>query len=601
MSELSLAMRLQLKNELTRPLKAALGEVQASSKALELALKGVDRAANDTARSVASIGRGDPLRGINSDLMTMRGLLREIASGAGRAMRELGRRNMGTVRGGLRGANMAFQGVQAGSLALKYQMQKPIDYELRLAHLANTAYADRDTAGRKAGALDMNSAIMGAVRTGRGSRDQAVEALDTLIASGALSIDESKALLPSLVKGATASGSDANALAQIAIRAKQSFGISGAQLPQLLDMALTAGQAGGFELKDMAKWLPQQMAAGRMSGMKGTGDFARLLALNQLTVTTAGSKDEAGNNLVNLLAKINSQDTANDAKKLGIDLSGTLSKARSQGIDPVTAFTALVKGEALKDKQYVALRDQASRAGTPEEKQATYGAMADILQGKAVGKLIQDRQALMALVAIMNNGDQLGGLMDRINGGGGAIDKNFAVIGDTYASKSQGLASEQEFAKTALFGPLAGPMGALAEQTTALYQKYPALGEAMEGLKIAANAATAALAAAGITGLVTSGGGAAAALGAAGVAGTAGRFAMMAGGAGLAGAAGYGAGTLAYNSGLGDWIGKYADKIGSTDSNMAKAGFTITNKIMLDGRQIAESNNRVAEMNNRRN
>lgn len=597
MSELSLAMRLQLKNELTKPLKTALTDVEKASRGLERALKGVDDGAKAAAASVSAIGRGDPLRGINAELATTRGLLREIAGWAGRG---LGRGALGAGqmawRGG-RAANMAFQGVQAGNMALQYQMGKPIDYELRLAHLANTAYADRDTAGRKSGAIDLNTAIMGAVRHGRGSRDQAVEALDTMVASGALSIDESKALLPTLVRGSTASGADVAQLAQIAVRAKQTFGISTAQLPQLLDMALTSGQAGGFELKDMAKWLPQQMAAGRMSGMKGMGDFNRLLALNQFSVMTAGSKDEAGNNLVNLLTKLNSQDTANDAKKLGIDLSGTLAAARGKGIDPITAFTGLINQEAMKDKQYVSLRQKSAAGGAPEDQRATWGAMADILQGKAVGKLIQDRQALMGLISFMSNADQMDAMMARSGAGAGAIDKNFAVIGDTFASKRQGLEAEQDNARTQLFGALSGPMGTLAERTTELYQKYPALGEAMEGLKIAANAATAALAAAGVTGMISGAGGLAGAAGAAGaVGGAAGRLA----GAGLALGGGYALGTIAYNNGLGDVLGRWIDKATGLEAKTA-GQFTITNKVMLDGRQIAEANNRVNEMTARRN
>ena len=81
-----------------------------------------------------------------------------------------------------------------------------------------------------------------------------------------------------------------------------------------MNMAMSAGQAGGFELKDMAKWLPQQMAAASMSGMSGRAGFAKLAALNQAAMITAGNKEEAGNNVVNLLGKINSNDTAADAK-----------------------------------------------------------------------------------------------------------------------------------------------------------------------------------------------------------------------------------------------------------------------------------------------
>lgn len=47
-------------------------------------------------------------------------------------------------------------------------------------------------------------------------------------------------------------------------------------------MAIKAGQAGSFELADMAKYLPEQLANAGNAGMKGLDDFATLLGLNQL-------------------------------------------------------------------------------------------------------------------------------------------------------------------------------------------------------------------------------------------------------------------------------------------------------------------------------
>jgi hypothetical protein len=75
--------------------------------------------------------------------------------------------------------------------------------------------------------------------------------------------------LPTLQKYSTASGADAKDLAQIAIRLKQSFGITDEQLPTALNMAIKSGQLGSFELKDQAKWLPQQLAAANALGMRG--------------------------------------------------------------------------------------------------------------------------------------------------------------------------------------------------------------------------------------------------------------------------------------------------------------------------------------------
>ncbi|MFX7140141.1 hypothetical protein ABTH88_19650, partial [Acinetobacter baumannii] len=79
------------------------------------------------------------------------------------------------------------------------------------------------------------------------------------------------------------------------------------------------------------------MAEAATLGMKGERGLAQLLALNQAAITTAGSTDAAGNNVVNLLSKINSSDTQNDFKKQGINLTGSLQAAAGKGIDPITA------------------------------------------------------------------------------------------------------------------------------------------------------------------------------------------------------------------------------------------------------------------------
>ncbi|MDR2838410.1 MAG: phage tail tape measure protein, partial [Azonexus sp.] len=76
---------------------------------------------------------------------------------------------------------------------------------------------------------------------------------DTMIASGVVSNADAIKMLPGIMKAATAANTNATDLATIAIRAQQTFKISADDLPQVLSSALAAGQAGGFELKDMGR------------------------------------------------------------------------------------------------------------------------------------------------------------------------------------------------------------------------------------------------------------------------------------------------------------------------------------------------------------
>lgn len=421
----------------------------------------------------------------------------------------------------------AVAGATAAGYVLKPAAEKAMAYDLRLAHMANTAYADRDVAGRKAGARQLDSAIVAAIQRGGGTRDQAAETLDALIASGAMSVSDASGLLPTLMKSATASGADASALANIAIRGMQTFKIKAQDLPSVIDMAVAAGQAGGFELKDMAKWLPQQMAAASASGLTGTKGFAKLAALNQAAVITAGSKDEAGNNLVNLLAKINASDTAQDAKKLGINLPKHLAEQRGKGVDSVDAFVGLVDQTVSKQTAWKQLQTKLKAAKDDSEKRETLESMAAIVQGAGVGKLVQDRQALMALVAVMNNRDYMADVQAKTLNSAGATDRNFGVISDTASFSAERMANSKDVAAQSVMEELFPWIKAVTGGFADLAEKHPHLATAAVGATSALTALAAAAGAAGLTNVLTGGG---AAGGAGRVAGAAGGLLKTAGG-----------------------------------------------------------------------
>lgn len=440
------------------------------------------------------------------------------------------------VRRAAEGAAKAMQtaasigaGAVAGAYAADRMTRAPMDYSLRLAHMANTAYADRDVAGRLSGKRVLDAAINAAVRTGGGKRDDAAGALDTLIASGAVSINDAIKLLPGLMKGSTASGATADQLSSIALRGMQSFGIKLEQVPEVLNMAMAAGQAGGFELRDMAKWLPQSMAAGRMSGLSGMEGMRRIMASMQASVVTAGTKDEAGNNVVNLLAKINSQDTKNDFKKLGINLPSELARQRERGVNSLDAFIGLVDGIANKDQEYVALKQKLDKA-KPGERAATLLAMTDILQGKAVGTVIQDRQALMALVAEMNGRGLVADVMDKTRRNSSALGTSFGLISQETSVAREHALNEAAIGAQNAFNKVAPAINDVYHKATDLAREFPGLTTGVVGATGALAVFAAALGASGLVGILTGRAG-----NAGGVLGTAGT--LLGGGAAAAGGA----------------------------------------------------------------
>jgi hypothetical protein len=318
------------------------------------------------------------------------------------------------------------------------------------------------------------------------------------------------------LKSATASGAESKELANIAIRGMQTFKIGAKDLPNIIDMAIAAGQAGGFELKDMAKWLPQQMAAATASGLSGTAGFAKLAALNQAAVITAGTKDEAGNNLVNLLAKINSSDTAKDAEKLGVNLPQYLARKRAKGVDSIDAFVGLVDQTVSKRAAWKQLQEKLKSAKDDSEKRETYESMAAIVQGSGIGQLIQDREARMALVAIMNNREYLKDVQAKTLNSAGAADQNFAVISDSASFKAGQAGNEKEIAQQRAMDNLTPTIGALADRVVELAREYPGLTTSTVAATGALTALAAAAGAGGLVGILTKGGASGSVAGAAG-------------------------------------------------------------------------------------
>lgn len=400
---------------------------------------------------------------------------------------------------GVKFAVAGVAGVGAAAYTLKGPAEKAMSYDRRLANMANTAYAERDAAGREIGMKSLEEAVNKARRQGGGTREQAAEALDTMIASGVVSEGDAIKMLPGIMKSATASNTDANALATIAIRAQQSFKISPDDIPAVLSSALAAGQAGGFELKDMAKWLPQQMAMAGNLGLGGKEGFAKLAAWNQGSVITAGTKDEAGNNLRDLLNELN---TPHFKKYLGDQLlgDGTPGKKgerykrmkdidavyldyQDRGIDKVSATVELMQQVFAKDKRYKELQDKL-KATDPKDKEgrrAILESMSAQVEGSNIGKVFHNQQSLMAMLGLMNNEKYVGEVLGKVRAEYTAPeDKSATSTAHTVISRTSDYKVEQAkedaaMAQKSAIDGLTPAIGKAAEAFSDLASKHPKL------------------------------------------------------------------------------------------------------------------------------
>lgn len=491
-------------------------------------------------------------------------------------------RGQRVVRGAVAGA----AGAGAAAYTLKDPARQAMSYDRRLAGMANTAYAERDAAGRIAGMKTLESAVNRARKFGGGTREQAAEALDTMIASGTVSETDAMAMLPGIMKAATASGADANALATIAIRAKQSFKIRAEDIPAVLSAAMAAGQAGGFELKDMAKWLPQQMAMAGNLGLSGKDGLAKLAAWNQAAVITGGTKDEAGNNLRDLLNELNTphfrkfiaeQYLGNgqpgkkgEKARHQKDMDAIYLDYQSRGVDKVSATVDIMEQVFAKDKTYQGLQTRL-RGLDPKDQEGrrtVLEAMAAQVQGTNVGKVFHNQQSLMAFLGLMNNQDYVKDVLGKVRAeytapaDRSALATAFATQSATPDYKVEQAREDALTAQKAAMDGLTPAIGRAAEAFGALASRYPV----MTGVTTLATTALAELAgAAGLAALSMGG----KILGAGAIGLYAGKMAMR-------------AGKVGGLAGLGALAGEYAlDKGFGPDSAISRYGSSALNGAAL--------------------
>nr|DAS40075.1 MAG TPA: minor tail protein [Caudoviricetes sp.] len=421
---------------------------------------------------------------------------------------EMGKVSMGQRLGNIgRGIASLAAGATAAGMVLAQPMKKQMDYDRSLAMTSNTAFAERDVAGRIAGKAELNNAVKSAVEIGGGTKEDALGALDTMLASGAVKADTAMKLLPTLQKGATATGASTDDLAKIAISAMQQFDISEDQIGEVLDKAVAAGQAGNFELADMARWLPQQMAAGKSAGLKGMAGFEALLVANQQARVTAGTSDEAGNNLVNLLAKLTSKETSDRFRKLdikgkdgkdhGVDFIASMEAQKKKGKNSIEAFMNIMDQVIGQDGKYQALQKKLKSAKKEDQAQVL-NEMTNLVEGTAIGQIISDRQALMALLGIRNNVSLGKEVKESLDKSEGAVDTSHAVIKDTNSYKVEDAKNNVDFAQMEGMKGFNDALGDVSVKIAEYAKAYPDLtGKIVTAGTVVASLSAAAITAAG--------------------------------------------------------------------------------------------------------
>lgn len=390
----------------------------------------------------------------------------------------------------------------AGGMAVAPPVKKQMSYSRTLADMSNVAFNDRDIQGRIEGKKELDNIIKDAIAKGGGTKEEAGNLLGGLLAKGVFKFEEIKELMPLLQQYATATGVGGEELAKVTESLKE-YGITSADdMMKVMDAAIRSGQEGSFEFSDMARWLPAILSKSKAVGYSGAEDIVKLLAYGQGMMKNAPTADIAGNNFVNLLNKVTSQELATRAKAIkvdgyGIDMAGTLNLAKTKGIDSISALVGLTDVIAQQNPEFRKIEAQLSKTDkNSPEYQKLLESQRRILESSAIGQLISDQQALMGLLAAR----EYRGYIQQVETeskkqltlpkGEGEGYISYAVIAQENDFKVQQAKEQSDFAQMDAVKPLSDSLGSLSEKFTDFSKEFPTLTTAAMGAKTAIEAMT---------------------------------------------------------------------------------------------------------------
>lgn len=399
--------------------------------------------------------------------------------------------------------------VLAGGAAAAYTLRDPVrqamSFDERVGLLSNSAYAELGPTGRKTGDAEIKAAIVGAVKTGL-TKDAAMGALEKLVADNQVGgVQGALKMLPYIGKVTTGSGSSAESVATMMgsfIGSGYAKDVAGAQ--RLMGLSSAGAVEGAFEKSDMAKHLPALLPAAKAAGLTGEAGFKQLIVLLQQARTTAGSSEQAANNVANLLPKLQSSDTAKDFEKAGRgDLAKYLMMQRAQGVDPLTAWQNVIDSEIEKNPNLKPAMARLKAAKNSEDQTAAIDSITGMAEGQSIGKYFQDMQARGALFGLRNKN-----VADKVNAAFGradtAVDGDYAHMRGRAGVETRVAGELGDLGKNKALDSLAPAISAVAGGFAAMSEKFPVL---TGGATLAATALGAAAAAAGMFTVMAGGGG----------------------------------------------------------------------------------------------
>ncbi|MFG0851583.1 phage tail tape measure protein [Pseudomonas sp. FYR_2] len=269
------------------------------------------------------------------------------------------------------------------------------------------------------------------------ARNGVADLVNQLVGAG-MELDKALSYAPVAAKFAIGQGASGVDTASMIQALEQNAKISD---PKVMQQALEAiayqGQAGSFEASDMARWFPQLLANMEKSGITGIDAVTSLGSMLQVQMKTAGSSDEAANNLKNWIEKIGAGDVVKAYKDAGIDYQGSLNTGLQKGMNVIEASMALAMRyveatDPAKAKKIEAAKANINKEVDPEKARAALEALEKTLR---TGDIFADMQVKAALTAYGQNRGLYEELKADSQKASGILDKNLAERRETSAQQ----------------------------------------------------------------------------------------------------------------------------------------------------------------------
>ncbi|HDR9034339.1 TPA: phage tail tape measure protein [Burkholderia vietnamiensis] len=375
-------------------------------------------------------------RKLDSNLKSLRDAGIEVGR-LDRAYAQLGR----TARGldlKVAGRERLAAGQEAGRGVIGDAMKLTAAVAVPATISANYQAIIRDIAIKAGIARTQEEAAMGArIRRDAGAngigRNELADAVNQMVAGG-MDLDRVLNFAPLVAKFSIGQGATTVETAKMIQALQQNAEIvDPKQMSKALESIAYLGKEGSFESVDMARWFPVLLAEMKKIGITGQDSVTQLGAMLQVQMKTAGSSDEAANNLKNWFSKIGSGETERNYAKAGVDYQAKMREAIGKGWSTLEASFVLARAyiervDPAKAKQLAAAAKQFNSEMDPSKRQAQMAAFAETMK---TGDLFNDMQVKAALTAYMQNAELYSNLKRNAQQASGEIQKDLEARRET--------------------------------------------------------------------------------------------------------------------------------------------------------------------------